>query len=71
MAGVAGRWFGVVAYAVAMAYVESAAVLYLRTIIGGVDPVGPRHTPFDPIPDYGWIEIGREAAHEIGVVPRI
>ena len=33
-----------VLYAVAMAYVESAAVLYLRTIYGGVDPVGPRHT---------------------------
>jgi hypothetical protein len=62
MAGVAGRWSAVVAYAVAMAYVESAAVLYLRTIIGGVDPVGPRYTPFNPVPDYGWIEIGREAA---------
>ena len=60
--GIGGRWLGVVAYAVAMAYVESAAVLYLRTIIGGVDPVGPRHTPFNPVPDYGWIEIGREAA---------
>jgi hypothetical protein len=45
-----------------MAYVESAAVLYLRTIYGGVDPVGPRHTPFDPLPDFVWIEIGREAA---------
>jgi hypothetical protein len=60
--GIGGRWLGVVAYAVAMAYVESAAVLYLRTIIGGVDPVGPRYTPFNPVPDYGWIEIGREAA---------
>ena len=45
-----------------MAYVESAAVLYLRTIYGGVDPVGPRRTPFDPLPDFVWIEIGREAA---------
>ncbi len=37
----------VVAYAIAMAYVESAAVLYLRTIYGGVDPVGlrPRDEP--------------------------
>src|ERR671929_1118528 len=60
--GVWGRWIGVVAYAVAMANVESAAVLYLRTIIGGVDPVGPRRTPFNPVPDFGWIEIGREAA---------
>ena len=49
-------------YAIAMAYIESAAVLYLRTIYGGVDPVGPRHPPFDPVPDFVWIEIGREAA---------
>jgi hypothetical protein len=45
-----------------MAYVEAAAVLYLRTIYGGIDPVGPRHPAFDPIPDFVWIEIGREAA---------
>jgi hypothetical protein len=45
-----------------MAYVESAAVLYLRTIYGGIDPVGPRQTLFDPLPDFIWIEIGREAA---------
>jgi hypothetical protein len=49
-------------YALAMAYVEAADVLYLRTIYGGVDPVGPRQTPFNPIPDFVWIEIGREAA---------
>jgi hypothetical protein len=55
-------WLAVVVYAVAMAYVESAAVLYLRTIYGGVDPVGPRHTPFNPIPDFVWVEIGRETA---------
>lgn len=57
-----GRWLAVATYAVAMAYVESAAVLYLRTIYGGVDPAGPRHTPFDPLPDFVWIEIGRETA---------
>jgi hypothetical protein len=45
-----------------MAYVESAAVLYLRTIYGGIDPLGPRHTPFNPLPDFDWIEVGREAA---------
>jgi hypothetical protein len=49
-------------YAIAMAYVEAAAVLYLRTIYGGIDPVGPRQPPFDPVPDFVWIEIGREAA---------
>jgi hypothetical protein len=52
----------VAAYAVAMAYVESAAVLYLRTIYGGIDPVGPRRAVFDPLPDFAWIEIGREVA---------
>jgi hypothetical protein len=51
-----------VVYAVAMAYVESAAVLYLRTIYGGVDPLGPRRSPFDPLPDFVGIEVGREAA---------
>lgn len=45
-----------------MAYVEAAAVLYLRTIYGGIDPVGPRHPPFNPLPDFVWIELGREAA---------
>src|SRR5579859_8135554 len=45
-----------------MAYVEAAAVLYLRTLYGGVDPVGPRHPPFTPLPDFVWIELGREAA---------
>jgi hypothetical protein len=56
------RVIAIVVYAVAMAYVESAAVLYLRTIYGGVDPVGPRHSPFDPLPDFVAIEVGREAA---------
>jgi hypothetical protein len=58
----AARMVIVVAYSIGMAYVESAAVLYLRTIYGGVDPVGPRNPPFQPLPDFAWIEIGREAA---------
>jgi hypothetical protein len=57
-----GAILGVGAYAIAMAYVEAAAVLYLRTIYGGIDPVGPRNTPFSPLPDFIAIEIGREAA---------
>lgn len=56
------RWVAVAAYAIAMAYVESAAVLYLRTIYGGIDPVGPRQPLADPLPDFVWVEIGREAA---------
>jgi hypothetical protein len=62
------RWLAVVAYAIAMAYVESAAVLYLRTIYGGIDPVGPRNTRFDPLPDFVWLEIGREAATMVMLV---
>ncbi len=58
----APRVIAVVLYALAMAYVESAAVLYLRTIYGGIDPVGPRHSLFDPLPDFVGIEIGRESA---------
>jgi len=51
-----------------MAYVESAAVLYLRTIYGGIDPVGPRRPLFNPLPDFAWIEIGREVATMIMLV---
>jgi hypothetical protein len=60
-AAIAG-WLAVIVYAVGMAYVEAAAVLYLRTIYGGIDPVGTRTTVFDPVPDFVWVEIGREAA---------
>jgi len=35
------RWLIVVLYAAAMAYVESAVVLYLRTMVGHVDPYQP------------------------------
>jgi hypothetical protein len=49
-------------YAIAMAYVESASVLYLRTIYGGIDPVGARQPALDPPTEFVWVEIGREAA---------
>jgi len=35
------RWLIVVLYAAAMAYVESAVVLYLRTMVGHMDPYQP------------------------------
>lgn len=50
----------VFAYAVAMAWVESAVVVYLRTLIGRVEPYQT-----DPLPvsvGLGWIEVGRELA---------
>ena len=50
----------VLIYAIAMAWVESAVVVYLRTPIGRVIPYQP-----DPLPlsvGLGWIEVVREAA---------
>ena len=50
----------VFAYAIAMAWVESAVVVYLRTLIGRVEPYQA-----DPLPVFGglgWIEVGREIA---------
>ncbi len=50
----------VFAYAIAMAWVESAVVVYLRTLIGRVNPYQT-----DPLPvsvGLGWIEVGREIA---------
>lgn len=50
----------VFAYAIAMAWVESAVVVYLRTLIGRVTPYQT-----DPLPvsvGLGWIEVGRELA---------
>lgn len=47
-------------FAIAMAWVESAVVVYLRVMIGRVDPY-----QVDPMPisaGLGWIEVGREAA---------
>jgi hypothetical protein len=51
-----------VLYAVAMAYVEAAAVLYLRTLYGGVDPAAPRRALYDVPPSFFAVEFGREAA---------
>lgn len=50
----------VLTYAIAMAWVESAVVVYLRTLIGRVTPYQA-----DPLPvsvGLGWIEVGREIA---------
>ncbi len=50
----------VFAYAIAMAWVESAVVVYLRVLIGRVNPYQT-----DPLPvsvGLGWIEVGREIA---------
>jgi hypothetical protein len=57
-----GLTAGIVLYAVAMAYLEAAVVVYLRAALGvptgSVFPIdlSPAVTPF------GWIEVGREGA---------
>ena len=57
-----GLTAGIVLYAVAMAYLESAVVVYLRAAFGV--PTGTIF-PIDLSPDampFGWIEVGREGA---------
>jgi hypothetical protein len=58
----APRLAAVAGYALAMAYVEAAAVLYIRTLYGGVDPTARRAPVFDVPPSFGGVEFGREAA---------
>jgi hypothetical protein len=50
----------VAVYAVAMAWVESAVVLYLRTITGRMDPYSP--APLQVLDGIGLAEVVREAA---------
>jgi hypothetical protein len=55
-----GRWLTVVVFAIAMAWVESAVVYYLRTLIHRIEPYQP-----DPLPIFGGlgrVEFIREAA---------
>ena len=54
------RWLTVVAYAIAMAWVESAVVFYLRTMIDRIDPY--QVNPFPIIGGMGPVELTREAA---------
>jgi hypothetical protein len=54
------RWLTVVVYAAAMAWVESAVVYYLRTMIDRIEPYQP-----NPLPIIGYlgpVELAREAA---------
>jgi hypothetical protein len=54
------RWAVVMAFAIAMAWVESASVLYIRTLVDRIEP----HQP-EPLPLYGSlgnVELWREAA---------
>ena len=54
------RWGLVAAFAVAMAYMEAATVLYIRSLVNRIEPYQP-----DPLPLYGSlgaVELWREAA---------
>src|SRR5437016_2020883 len=54
------RWLTVVIYATAMAWVESAVVFYLRTMVDRIGPYQPNPLPI--IGKFGIAEIVREAA---------
>jgi hypothetical protein len=54
------RWLVVVAFAVAMAWLESATVYYLRTLVDRVEPYQPNPLPIQGI--LGQVELVREAA---------
>ena len=54
------RWLVVVVYALAMAWVESAVVLYLRTMLHRLDPY--QANPMPMIGNLGWVEVAREGA---------
>jgi hypothetical protein len=56
----ARRWAVVVVFAMAMAWVESAVVFYLRTMIDRIDPYQPNPLPI--IGNLGFAELVREAA---------
>ena len=54
------RWWIVVIYAIAMAWVESAVVYYLRTQIDRIEPYQPNPLPM--VGGFGPVEAIREAA---------
>ena len=54
------RWFTVVVFAIAMAWVESAVVYYLRTHIDRIEPY--QANPLPLIGDLGPVELVRELA---------
>jgi hypothetical protein len=54
------RWLVVAAYAIAMAWVESAVVYYLRTMCHRIDPYQPEPLPL--VAGLAGVELVREAA---------
>lgn len=60
LSGAGPRWFVVVLFAIAMAWVEAAVVLYLRTLVGRLDPYQPHPLPVAGV--LGGTELIREVA---------
>src|SRR4029078_11006764 len=54
------RWFAVVAFAVAMAWLGAATVYYLRTLVDRLEPSQPNPLPIQGV--LGQVELVREAA---------
>lgn len=54
------RWIVVVTFAVAMAWVEAACVLYIRTLVGRIEPYQPNPLPLAGA--LGNVELVREAS---------
>jgi hypothetical protein len=54
------RWLTVVVFAIAMAWVESAVVFYLRSMVNRIQPYQPDPLPFSN--GFGMAELVREAA---------
>ena len=54
------RWMIVMAFAIAMAWLEAACVYYIRALVDRIEPYQP-----NPLPIHGWlgnVELWREAA---------
>jgi hypothetical protein len=54
------RWMVVVAFAIAMAWLESACVLYIRTLVDRIQPYQTNPLPLNDA--LGYVELWREAA---------
>ena len=54
------RWIVVMVFAIAMAWVEAACVVYIRTLVNRIEPYQPDPLPIDGI--LGNVELWREAA---------
>lgn len=57
------RWALVVAFAVAMAWVEAASVFYIRALVDRIEPYQPNPLPLETMTGaLGYVELWREAA---------